>query len=159
MLHWIWHDAESQWFAVTEGPLTNVCDGWRKEECFQWFAVTESPHPNEFKITRQSDESQGIAIEESKLFNLRHVIRYCDPHQGFTTSESTVLDDSNGRMKDDFCDIFRGFFMKETPVSIDGRCEVWNVIRWQISTQPESSPTFISISTNPRDCEGRSVDR
>ena len=118
----------------------------------------ESIHPNEFKIGRQSDESQGITPTESILFNPYDGIRYCNPHQGFTTIESTVLDGGNGWMKDDLLGIFRGFFITETVIKVDGGCEVWNVLRWQVSPEVETIiPTFIFI--NPRDCEGPSLHR
>jgi len=85
-------------------------------------------------------------------------IRHCDTHQGFTMIESILLDASNRGMKDDFRDMWRGILMFEAPISVDGRCEVWNVLRWQISTQAESiTPTCIFI--NPRDCEGPSLHR
>ena len=95
---------------------------------------------------------------ESHLFNPCDGVGYCDPHQGFTIIESTVPDDSNGRMKDDLRGIFRGPLMKETIIKVDGGCEVWNDLRWQVSPQVESIiPTFISI--NPRDCEDPSLHR
>jgi len=49
-------------------------------------------------------------------------------YQGSTTIESPHLDDVNGRSKDDFRDIYRGFFITETMISVDSRCEVWNAI-------------------------------
>jgi len=80
----------------------------------------ESHEPNVFKIGRQSDESQGSTISESHQFNPCDSVRYCNSHQGSTTLESTGLDDGNGRMNVDFRDIFRGFFMIEAMISVDG---------------------------------------
>ena len=91
-------------------------------------------------------------------FNPCDGVRYCDPNQGITPKESLSLDDSNGRVKDDFRGIFRGSFITEAPIRVDGRCEVRNDLRWQVSTQPETiNPT--SIFVNPRDCEGPSLHR
>ena len=85
-------------------------------------------------------------------------VRYCDQHQGSTTTESSSLDGGTRRMKDDFRGIFRGAFMTEPMIGVDGRCEVWNALRWQVSTQEERiRPTSIII--NPRDCKHPSVDR
>jgi len=79
-------------------------------------------------------------------------VGYCDPHQGFTTFESPVFDGGNGRMNECFSGIWRDFFIIETPMSVYSRREVRNVLRWQVSTQPETmTPTFMFIS--PRDCE------
>jgi len=82
--------------------MTNVCDGLRKEDCLQRCAVIESPISNVFQIGRQSDEYQGITTIESTPFNPCDGVGYCDPLQGFTMKESHVLDDSTGRMKDEF---------------------------------------------------------
>ena len=154
--NWSRQVAEFQWCAVLEGITMNVCGGWRKEDCFYWFAVIESRIPNAYKIGRQSDESQGITSIESLIFNACDGIRYCDPQKGFTTLESPFPDGtSNGRMKVDFRGIFRGIFTTEAPISVDGGCEVRNDLRWQVSTEEESTPTFILI--NPRDCEDTSL--
>jgi len=97
-------------------------------------------------------------MRESIIFNPCDGVRNCDPHQGFTIKESKVMDDSNGRMKDDFRGIWRGTIMKETIIRVDGGCEVWNDLHWQVSPQFEIIiPTFIFI--NPRDCEDPSLDR
>jgi len=118
----------------------------------------ESLLPNGCEVARQLERFQGITTQESILSNICDAIGYCDPNQGSTTSESQVLDDANGGMKDDFRDISRRALMIETPRSVDGACEIWNVLRWQVSTQVETNkPTAISISSG--DCEGRSADR
>ena len=120
----------------------------------------ESCLPNAFKGPRKLDESEGITTRESTLLNMCDGVRYCDPLQGFAIIESIVLDGSNGRMKDDFRDIFRGAFTIETMISVDGRCEVWNDFRWHVSTQFELMTRPINIiSISPRDCEGPSVHR
>ena len=117
--------------------------------------------PNVFEIGRQSDGFQGFTIIESITLNACDGVRYSDPHKAITTIESHVLDGSNGGMKDDLRGIFRGFFMIETVISVDGRCEIWNVLSWQVNTQIETTiPTFIVIIfNNPGDCEDPSVDR
>jgi len=118
----------------------------------------ESQLPNEFKIGRQSDESQGNTTTEGRPINPCDGVRYFDPHQGITTPESIALDDSNGRMEDDFRDISRDILTIEAPISVHGGCEVWNGICWQVCTEVETKiPTSIFI--NPRDCEDSSVDR
>jgi len=75
--------------------------------------------------------------------------------------ESISLDGGNGRMKDDFSDIFRGSFTIEAMISVDSRREVRNVLRWQVYPESETIlPTFICIFTiSSRDFEGPSVDR
>ena len=85
-------------------------------------------------------------------------VRYYDPRQGLALKESHVLDDVNGRSKDNFRGTFRGAFIIEAIIGVDGRREVWNILRWQVSTEVESIiPTFIFI--NPRDCEDPSLHR
>jgi len=99
------------------------------------------------------DESQGVATIESIIFNMCDGTGYCNPYQGYTINESIFLDASNGRMKDDFRDIFRDSF-----ISVDSRCEVRNILRWHVSMEVETiRPTSIFIS--PRDCEGPSLHR
>ena len=66
-------------------------------------------------------------------------------------------DGSNGRMKDDFCGIIRCAFITETMIKVNGGREVWNILRWQVSTEAEIIPTSISI--NPRDCKDPSLYR
>ena len=75
-----------------------------------------------------------------------------------TLFESLCLDGGNGQMKDDFRDIFRGTFVTETIIGADIGREVWNDLRWQVSTEHEIIiPTFIFI--NPPDCEDPSFHR
>ena len=46
----------------------------------------------------------------------------------------------------------------QAPISVDSGCEIRNVLCWHVRTDFDlSRPTSIFI--NPRDCEGRSVDR
>jgi len=61
-------------------------------------------------------------------------------------------------MHNDFGDIFRGAFIIETMMSVDGGCEVRNLLRWQVNPQVEIiTPTIIFI--RPCDCESPSLDR
>jgi len=83
------------------------------------------------------------------------VIRYCDPYQGFTTKESIFHDGGNGPSKDDFRGIFRGLFMTETIIGVDGRREIGNAVCWHVHTQPELKRRI----TSSGDCENPSVDR
>ena len=62
-------------------------------------------------------------------------------------------------MKDDFRDILRGTFIFETPISVDGGCEVRNLLRWQVSTQFESTLPTSTIRSGACDCQCPSVDR
>ena len=105
------------------------------------------------------DGCQGITIIESSISNRSDSVRYCNPQQGSTASESTVVDGANGGMKDDLRGIERGLLTIETVTSVDSRCEVGNVLRWQVSTEAERIPTSIFISISSCDCESRSVER
>ena len=118
----------------------------------------ESMPTNEFKIGGQLDESQRMATIESIISNRSDSVRYCNPLQGFATIESIFPDASSGRMKNDFRGIWRGLLILETPISVDGQREIWNVLHWQVSTEADTIfPTSIFI--NPRDCEGPSLYR
>ena len=131
--NWFWYIKESQWFAVSEGPSINVCDGGRKIDCFYWFAPIENQCPNAFEVTRPSDESQGMTTFESFRFNIRDVVRHCNLYQGFTMSESPSLDGVNGRSKYDFRNIFRGAFTFETLIGVESRRAVWGFLWWHVS--------------------------
>ena len=155
MINWFW-DAESQWWAAIEGHSTDVSDGWRKEDCIYWFAVSETYSPMNSRLIdnrmnirewQPRKASLSMRVTASGIVTRTRDLQPMKAHSWMVVTDGwkMIFVVSSGARS-------------SAPISVDGGCEVWNDLRRQVSTQPETIfPT--SIFVNPRDCEGPSLHR